>query len=85
MAVSPALVWDQLPSAGQVRTSKNNKISKKEDTTVVSRVAPHTSSATETDVATGLTRRAGNHSRSVGGGLRVLDALVELGGAHKGG
>ena len=85
MAVSPALVWDQLPSAGQVRTSKNNKISKKEDTTVVSRVAPHTSSATETDVATGLTRRAGNHSRSVGGGLRILDALIGLSGTHKGG
>ncbi len=85
MAVSPALVWDQLPSAGQVRTSKNNKISKKEDTTVVGRVAPHTSSATETDVATGLTRRAGNHSRSVGGSFRVLDALIGLGGAHESG
>ena len=82
MAVSPALVWDQLPSAGQVRTSKNNKISKKEDTTVVGRVAPHTSSATETDVATSLTSRAGDDGGSVGGGLRVLDALVGLSGAH---
>ena len=79
------MVWDQLPSAGQVRTSKNNKISKKEDTTVVSRVAPHTSSATETDVATGLTRRAGNHSRSVGRGFRILDALIEFSGAHESG
>ena len=79
------MVWDQSPLVGQVRTSKNNKISKKEDTTVVGRVAPHTSSATETDVATGLTRRAGNHSRSVGGGFRVLDALIGLSGTHKGG
>ena len=76
------MVWDQLPSAGQVRTSKNNKISKKEDTTVVSRVAPHTSRTTETDVVTGLTSGARDDSRSVGGGLRVLDALVGLSGAH---
>ena len=48
-------------------------------------IAPHTSSSTETDVATSLTSGAGDDGGSVGGGLRVLDALVELGGAHKGG
>ena len=76
------MVWDQLPSAGQVRTSKNNKISKKEDTTVVGRVAPHTSSSTETDVVTSLTSGAGDDGGSVDSSFRVLDALVEFGGAH---
>ena len=76
------MVWDQLPSAGQVRTSKNNKISKKEDTTVVSRIAPSSINSAETDIVTSLTSRAGDDGGSVGGGLRVLDALVGLSGAH---
>ena len=45
-------------------------------------IAPHTSSSTETDVVTSLTSRAGDDGGSVGGGLRVLDALVGLSGAH---
>ena len=78
------MVWDQSPLVGQVRTSKN-RITKRRRTATVSGVAPHTSRTTETDVVTGLTSGARDDSRSVGGGLRVLDALVELGGAHKGG
>ena len=78
------MVWDQLPSAGQVRTSKN-RMTKRRRTAIVGGIAPHTSRTTETDVVTGLTSGARDDSRSVGGGLRVLDALVELGGAHKGG
>ena len=45
-------------------------------------IAPHTSSSTETDVATSLTSGAGDDGGRVGGGLRVLDALVGLSGAH---
>ena len=45
-------------------------------------IAPHTSSSTETDVVTSLTSGAGDDGGSVGGGLRVLDALVEFGRTH---
>ena len=82
MAVSPALVWDQSPLVGQVRTSKNSRISKKEDTAVVSRIAPSSINSAETDIVTSLTSGAGDDGGSVGGGLRVLDALVGLSGAH---
>ena len=78
------MVWDQSPLVGQVRTSKN-RMTKRRRTAIVGGIAPHTSRTTETDVVTGLTSGARDDSRSVGGGLRVLDALVELGGAHKGG
>ena len=84
MAVSPALVWDQSPLVGQVRTSKN-RMTKRRRTAIVGGIAPHTSRTTETDVVTGLTSGARDDSRSVGRGFRVLDAIVELGGAHKGG
>ena len=86
LAVAPALVWGQVtPLMGsstleQVRTSKN-RMTKRRRTAVVSGVAPHTSSTAETDVATGLTGGAGDAGRGVGRSLRVLDVIVELGGA----
>ena len=76
------MVWGQSPSAGQVMASKNSRISKKEDTAVVGRVAPSSINSAETDVVTSLTSGAGDDGGSVGGGLRVLDALVGLSGAH---
>ena len=82
MAVSPALVWDQSPSAGQVRTSKNSRISKKEDTAVVSRIAPSSINSAETDIVTSLTSGAGDDGGSVDSSFRVLDALVEFGRTH---
>ena len=82
MAVSPALVWDQSPSAGQVRTSKNSRISKKEDTAVVGRVAPSSINSAESDVVTSLTSGAGDDGGSVNSSFRVLNALVELGRTH---
>ena len=87
LAVAPALVWGQVtPLMGsstleQVRTSKN-RMTKRRRTAIVGGIAPHTSRTTETDVVTGLTSGARDDSRSVGGGLRVLDALVEFGRTH---
>ena len=78
------MVWDQSPLVGQVRTSKN-RMTKRRRTAIVGGIAPHTSRTTETDVVTGLTSGARDDSRSVGRGFRILDAIVELGGAHKGG
>ena len=78
------MVWDQSPLVGQVRTSKN-RMTKRRRTAIVGGIAPHTSRTTETDVVTGLTSGARDDSRSVGRGFRVLDALIELGGAHEGG
>ena len=75
------MVWGQSPSAGQVMASKNSRPNGRY-TAGAGGIAPHTSSATETDVATSLTSRAGDDGGSVGGGLRVLDALVGLSGAH---
>ena len=82
MAVSPALVWDQSPSAGQVMASKNSRISKKEDTAVVSRIAPSSINSAETDIVTSLTSGAGDDGGSVDSSFRVLDALVEFGRTH---
>ena len=75
------MVWGQSPSAGQVMASKNSRPNGRY-TAGAGWIAPHTSSSTETDVATSLTSRAGDDGGSVGGGLRVLDALVGLSGAH---
>ena len=76
------MVWDQSPSAGQVRTSKNSRISKKEDTAVVSRIAPSSINSAETDIVTSLTSGAGDDGGSVDSSFRVLDALVEFGRTH---
>ena len=75
------MVWGQSPSAGQVMASKNSRPNGRY-TAGAGGIAPHTSSSTETDVATSLTSGAGDDGGSVGGGLRVLDALVGLSGAH---
>ena len=78
------MVWGQSPSAGQVMASKNSRPNGRY-TAGAGGIAPHTSRTTETDVVTGLTSGAGDDSGSVGRGFRVLDAIVELGGAHKSG
>ena len=62
--------------------SKNSRISKKEDTAVVSRIAPSSINSAETDIVTSLTSGAGDDGGSVDSSFRVLDALVEFGGAH---
>ena len=75
------MVWDQSPSAGQVRTSKN-RMTKRRRTAVVGRIAPSSINSAETDVVTSLTSGAGDDGRSVDSSFRVLNALVEFGRTH---
>ena len=75
------MVWGQSPSAGQVMASKNSRPNGRY-TAGAGGIAPHTSSSTETDVATSLTSGAGDDGGSVDSSFRVLNALVELGRTH---